>query len=377
MDQAQAIEVLNQLLDQSAIPIAIADWQGRITVFNAASETLTGYTAAEVIGETAAMFYESPAVAAEIRRRAAEDGKIEDFETVLVGKGARKIPVSLVATVLVNEAGEPIGMMALIKDLSERRGLEDSLRLAKQRADFSNDLMTHDIRNYAQTIGGYIETLLAGHLGAVQPDQARLLKVCRRQAQRIVGLTDNLQLLVRAHEDYQAEDLPVRQSWPLDSAVDDAFRRIRDLYSERHIVLHRAIPGGCAVQACVHFPHVLNNLFANAVGHNPSKSPQIWISAEPITLSGGPGWSIGVADDGPGVGSHCRARLVETNRPFEPGESGVGLWVIRALVQNCGGTLRCEDRLDGSPDEGTRFVTELHATPDSRLAAIPTSEPSP
>lgn len=377
MDQSQSVEVLHRLLNQSTLPIAIADWRGRLTVFNAALERLTGYDAEEVLGEPAAMFYDSPAVAEEIRLAAVEEGKIEDFEAVLVGKNGRKIPVSLMATVLLNEAGEPFGMMALIQDLTERRGLEDSLRSTVERADFSNDLMTHDIRNYAHTISGYLETIVAGQVGAVEPEQARLLKVCRRQAQRIEGLIHNLQLLIQAHGGCQNGEAPEMQSWPLASAVKDAVRRTRELYSERPLVIHRAIPEGCAVLACAHFPEVMKNLFANAVGHNPSGEPRIWVTADPISVNGDPGWAIGVADDGPGIRPEERERLLDTTRPFQRGDSGVGLWVIKALLHKCGGTLRCEDRVDGAPELGTRFIAQLRAVPDGNIATTPTQEPAP
>ncbi len=377
MDQTQAIEVLHRLLDQSTLPVAIADWKGRLTVFNSALEQLTGYGAQEVLGERAAMFYESSAVAEEIRQRATKDGKIEDFETLLLGKHGRKIPISLMATVLLGESGKPFGIMALIKDLTERHGLEDSLRLTSQRADFSNDLMTHDIRNYAQTISGYLETMLAGQVGAVGPDQSRLLKVCRRQAQRIEGLINNLQLLLKAHDGCQVGVVPEFQNWPLAPSIQTALGRTRELYSDRQVALIQTLPDDCEVLACVHFPQVLNNLFANAVGHNPSQEPRIWVTADPIIVNDAPGWAIGIADDGPGISPEIRARLMDTNRPFQRGDSGVGLWVIKALLHKCGGTLRCEDRVDGAPDRGTRFIALLRAVPDEDPVTHSAQETSP
>lgn len=377
VNEAQTIAVLYRLLEQSTLPIAIADMKGRVTVFNAAAERLTGYAAEEVLGEPVALFSDSPAVTAEIADRVLEDGKIEDFETTLRSKDGRRIPISLMATMLADESSEPFGMMALIKDLSERHGLEESLRLAKQRADFSNDLMTHDIRNYAQTIGGYLDALLAGQVGGIQAPQARILKVCRRQAQRIEGLIDNLQLLLHAHDGCQAGEQTALQAWPLAPALENAFKRTRDRFAERHVVLHRSIPADSAVLACVHFPRVLDNLFANAVGHNPSHEPHIWITAESATVNGAPGWAIGVADDGPGIGPESRTRLLNTSRPFEPGDSGVGLWVIKALLHNCGGTLQCEDRVDGEPEKGTRFIALLSAAPEPALAQAPPPEDTP
>jgi PAS domain S-box-containing protein len=377
LEPAHSIAVLCKLLDQSTLPIAIADWQGRITVFNAATERLTGYRAAEVLGEPASMFYESPAVTEEIRIRVVEDGKLEDFETVLLGKGGRRIPIRLMATRLQDESGAPFGMMALMVDLTERKGLEDALRLAVRQAGFSNDLMRHDIRNYAQTIGGYLETLLAGQVGALRPEQARVLKVCRRQAQRIEGTIDNLQVLLRAYERCQSGDGPTLQPLDLAPAVEDAFRRVRDLYAERHVVIHRALPEGCAVLACSHFQRVLDNLFVNAVGHNPAAEPRIWVTADPAQVDGSPGWAVGVADNGPGIGPECRARLLDTARPFEPGDSGVGLWVIKALLHNCGGALHCEDRVAGAPDQGTRFIARLRASGAPDPAALGAQELTP
>ncbi|MFH2009420.1 MAG: PAS domain-containing sensor histidine kinase [bacterium] len=361
MDKDQAVEVLGKILEHARVPIAVADSKGMVTLFNSAVEQLTGYSRADVVGLSVNLFYESLEIPRQIRELVLRDGSVEDFETTLLGKDGRRIPVSLVVTRLVDSRGEPIGMLAIIVDLTERRRLEATLRDAVARADFSNDLLTHDIRNYAQTIGGYLETLLDGKLGDLPDPQLRLLSICRRQAQRIDGLIGNLQLLLKVAGCSEDSPAPLLMATPLVGVLDRALQDVRTLYSERRIETDVDVSGDVAVLACTHFPHVLHNLLINAVGHNPAETPHLWIRAAPIDLNGRAGWAIAVADNGPGVPLSMRERLMDPAIRFDRRESGVGLSVIKALVQRCGGRFRYEDRVAGDPGAGARFLVDLPA----------------
>ena len=99
----------------------------------------------------------------------------------------------------------------------------------------------------------------------------------------------------------------------------------------------------------------VTNLVANAVRHAP-EGTRIWVAARRVDDD----WvEVAVTDQGDGVPAELRQWLLE---PFRRGpgstSSGVGLAIVRAVVEAHGGTLV----LDDAPDGGTRarFTLPVH-----------------
>ena len=104
---------------------------------------------------------------------------------------------------------------------------------------------------------------------------------------------------------------------------------------------------------------LLRNLLENARRYGTS---DIEVQLVPVTESARAWVRLSVCDRGPGVPPDLRERIFE---PFYrlPGASereggvGLGLSLVRAIVQRHGGSVRCEDREGG----GARFVVMLPA----------------
>lgn len=104
---------------------------------------------------------------------------------------------------------------------------------------------------------------------------------------------------------------------------------------------------------------MLRNLLENARRYGTS---DIQVGLTRVTRDGQPWLRLNVADRGPGVPEALRDRIFE---PFYrlPGASereggvGLGLALVRSIVQRHGGDVHCEDRVDG----GANFVVMLPA----------------
>jgi CheY-like chemotaxis protein len=99
---------------------------------------------------------------------------------------------------------------------------------------------------------------------------------------------------------------------------------------------------------------VFANLIANAIHASPDGG-RIRVAARPVAAN----VEFSIEDEGAGVPRELRDRIFE---PFfttkAPGHgTGLGLSVTHGIVAAHGGTIRCEDRLDGR--RGARFVVVL------------------
>ena len=107
----------------------------------------------------------------------------------------------------------------------------------------------------------------------------------------------------------------------------------------------------------VRFRQALDNLIVNALFHGSGVEPVVVRAA-----AEGDAASVSVADRGPGIAVKDHARIFESGVRLDerrPG-SGLGLAVVRAIVEAHGGSLR----LDSSPGEGSTFTITLPRVQD-------------
>jgi signal transduction histidine kinase len=106
---------------------------------------------------------------------------------------------------------------------------------------------------------------------------------------------------------------------------------------------------------------VVGNLLENAVRHG---SGTVTICAEPIGEgdSSGPGASVTVTDEGEGIPQEARDRVFTRFwRSGRRGGTGLGLYIVRGLVEAHGGRIE----VGQGPSGGARFRFVLPAaTPD-------------
>jgi signal transduction histidine kinase len=114
--------------------------------------------------------------------------------------------------------------------------------------------------------------------------------------------------------------------------------------SERHVEYQYQGPGEIAIVATRDELRVaLWNLVDNAVRHNDSDNPEVWVRTtrhpgETDSLE------IAVLDNGPGIPEAERKTITRGRETSLKHSSGVGLWTVRWIVRNLGGTISFEDR---------------------------------
>ena len=137
-EKMQPSEECYRLLVDSVIDYAIfmLDPTGFVVTWNTGAEHIKGYLAEEAIGKHFSLFYTAEDVASGKPERELElalaEGRIEDNGT-RVRKDGSCFWADVVITAVRNEAGELMGFVKVIRDMTKQRASELALREAEER----------------------------------------------------------------------------------------------------------------------------------------------------------------------------------------------------------------------------------------------------
>lgn len=248
--------------------------------------------------------------------------------------------------------GRITGAVASLVDITRLKLVENELRDAKAQSELYLDLMSHDINNMNHIGIGYLEMALG--TGHIRPEERQYLEKSLEVLLNSSKLIDNVRKLqqVRMHEmKYE----PVE--------VCDLLREIQSGYINmpgQDVTINLYPVCHCTVSANALLRDAFSNIVGNAVKH--SRGPvTINISAFDIYEAGRRYCKIAIEDNGPGIPDNMKARLfARFDRSTKKSQGlGLGLYLVKVLIEDFKGRVWVEDRVPGDYTKGTRFVMVL------------------
>ena len=265
--------------------------------------------------------------------------------------------------VLPEAGGRAVRMMGVGMDITERKRLEDELReraqqlaAADRRKDEFLAMLAHELRNPLAPMCNALELLQRrpGDTGVVE--HARDLM--ERQVRHMVRLIDDLLDVSRI----TSGKVTLRKELvDLDSIVASAVETTRPLFeSRRHTLAVSLPPEGVWLEADpTRLAEVVANLLDNAAKYMV-EGGRVWLTAQ----RRGDELVLEVRDTGRGMSAdvlaHAFDLFTQGERTLDRAESGlgIGLTVVRSLVELHGGHVRAESE---GPDRGSVFTVTLPA----------------
>ncbi len=220
-------------------------------------------------------------------------------------------------------------------------------------ADVSHELMTP-----LTAIRGYLETLSMPGVVRDQATRERYVRIVTDETLRLEAIIGDLLDLARLEGggvEIEAADVPV--SWLFERVVE----RHGVVTSQRGITLTTSIePGAEHVRGDGRrLEQAVQNVVANAVRHTPDGG-RVEVAAAPVEG----GVRLRVEDTGPGIPpEHVplvfdRFYKVDQARPSDSAGSGLGLSIVKAIVERHGGRVSAATATGG----GARFDIVLPAS---------------
>ncbi|KKF40058.1 histidine kinase [Halorubrum saccharovorum] len=237
----------------------------------------------------------------------------------IVGSSGRH-PYEVTVRCIADGHGRPTGEVVVFHDVGEYLGQQ-------QRLDVLNRVFRHDVRTETNLITGYADRLRA------DPTDEHALNVVKRSASRILDLSERTRTASELFDPMAKSSPPVA----LDALVEEVASGLRHEFPDANVSVESDVP---PVRVPAVLRVVAESLCSNAVRHNDSEPPSVWLSA-----AADDGWvDLSVADDGPGIDDAEREVLKRgTETPLEHG-SGLGLWIVKWGTDQVGGSVSFEDR---------------------------------
>jgi signal transduction histidine kinase len=233
------------------------------------------------------------------------------------------------------------------REITAKKEAEKNTQEARDRAELYLDLLGHDLNNIHQGIIISLElALTADNL----PENIReSLKTSLEQVNRGVNLISNVQkfsTIIESPTDFEElEVLPV---------LKQAEQIVRSSAPHRNIEINFTILDRTSkVIADDFLVDAFFNILHNSVKHDSKNTVVIDVSVEQQQDSGVT--LIQFEDRGPGIDDKTKKDLL--NR-FESGlkvGTGMGLTVVKRIMNRYGGTIQIADRVEGDYSQGVSF----------------------
>ena len=383
-EQTRTRAILETALDA----IISMDHNGRIVEFNPAAERMFGYPRSDAIGRELGGLIVPAALRSQHRTGLKNylergHGPFIDrrVETYAVRANGQEFPVEISITRVPTNPPMFTGFVRDVTDRVEaeqqRRALlhaELNARRVAESANHAKDeflaTLSHELRTPLNAIVGWTRMLLDGILD--EQSARRALTIIDRNAQAQTKLVTDLLDVSRIITGKLSLNLrPV----DLASVVGAALDTVRPAAEVKHIRLASTLTGSAHVMIgdFERLQQVVWNLLSNAIKFTPEQGVvEIQLSAP-----GNGKLRVTVTDSGigitPDVLDHIFDRFwqADGSPTRQHGGLGLGLAIVRSVVDQHGGTVRAESAGLG---KGTRFVVELPELSHPSVAPAPDTD---
>jgi PAS domain S-box-containing protein len=355
-DSAKRLGELAAIVSSSDDVILSKDLNGIITSWNDAATRVFGYTADEMIGTSILRLIPEHLHADEktIIQSIRAGRPVEHFETVRQTKDGRLIDVSLTVSPVKDANGEIIGASKILRDISHRRHMEQSLLQAEKIAATGRMAATiaHEVNNPLEAV---MNLLFLLRPKIVDEEGINFLATAESELERVSHIARQTLGYYREHasarlaslEEITEHALTIYEPRCLSTGI--TIERI--LSPSRKLVIRRG-----------EMMQVASNLITNAIYAMPAGGT-LSVSVHD-TQTPAEGVVLSVADNGVGIAADVLPKVFDaffTKRPSVG--TGIGLFIAKQFVEGHGGQITIDSHTEPERHGTMVRVFLPHSTP--------------
>ncbi|MBD3341834.1 MAG: PAS domain S-box protein, partial [Candidatus Lokiarchaeota archaeon] len=252
--------------------------------------------------------------------------------------------------------------LIILTDITEKKKTEEKIRESEkryreayERENFYKDLFAHDMNNILQGILTSLDIFEMNFYKKNNVFQSEtILKELRNQINRGSSLVENVRKFSKL--DDSEKDL---KNINVYEVIEQAISSIRESSRDReiNIQLEKATEQ-TIIKADDFVIDVFENLLYNAIKHNYKNLVQITIKISEINTDARKRLKLEFIDNGRGIPDSKKKSIFE--RGFNQDKSvsgmGLGLSLVKRILNKYGAEIRVEDRITGKYQEGSNFI---------------------
>jgi two-component system phosphate regulon sensor histidine kinase PhoR len=330
--------------------VLAVDTEENIISLNRAAARLLGIQLDQALGRSVLEIVRNPELFDFVKFALSENApqNRQPVEMEIVFHGDQELFLQAHASSLHGAAGEKIGALVVLNDVTSLR------RLETVRRDFVANV-SHELRTPITSVKGFVETLLENPPENPQ-ERERFLRIVATHADRLNAIIEDLLSLSRIEQETEKAEIVLTAGKVADvilSAVDACTAKAES----RRISIEHTCTGDTV--ASINPPlleQAVVNLIDNAIKYSePGSGVQVKCSTEEHRVS------IAIHDQGCGIASEHLPRLferfyrVDKARSRKLGGTGLGLAIVKHIVQAHGGEIAVESALG----RGSTFTIHL------------------
>jgi len=339
------------LFEDSRDAIYITTKDGKFLDANQALLDLFGYSREEVLNRiNVKETYRSLADRERFQQEVEAKGSVRDFEVVLRKKDGSEMDCLLTSSVRRSLKGDILGYQGIIRDITERKQMEEALKESSEKIKRFAYSISHDLKSPAIGIFGLTRRLHQNYAHLLDEKGKSTCDHVLKTAEQIATLAEQIMVYISSKENpLTIESIDLKQ----------ATQTIREEFSARlsvrgiRWVEPEDLPAIRCDRLCM--LRVLRNLVDNALKYGGDDLSRLTVgyaeSEESHVLS--------LTNNGAVIDGAAAERIFQ---PFHRSESsrgmtgvGLGLAIVQELAERHGGTVWVRS----SPDEGTTFFISI------------------
>ncbi|MHA1169650.1 MAG: PAS domain S-box protein, partial [Candidatus Hodarchaeales archaeon] len=351
---------LQHYLNISGVMFFALNTDGTVNMINKKGCEILGFSEEEIIGKNWFDSFILPGDAGSQKERfikimKGEIAPAKYSENYIITKNGQKRLIIMHNSLIKNHKDEIIGSLSSGEDITDTKRIETSFKEQIEETELFLNIITHDLKNYYLISKGFNELIISKNdLNRLEIEN--FAKKSNESITKAITLLDNISILMRDRLDKTYELYPVN----IKEIVDGVKTKVTTLFSSKKIQYIEDINPDIFILADSLFEYLVLNLITNAVKNDDNDVVQIEISTNNDT---GDNCLLTVSDHGHGIPPEIRKDLFSRYTEFRKKGtgSGLGMHIIKTLVNRYGGNMIIENRVLGNHEKGTIIKVLLNS----------------
>jgi len=345
-----------------------ASIDGIILEISPSIESFSKYRREDLIGKSLYQLYANPDERDGLVKRIIRDGRVSEYELHLTDKDGARLICSINTMIVKNDKGEPHKLVGVVRDISERKRIENEKKELKERLLRSQKMeslgllaggVAHDLNNVLSGIVSYPDLLLMD-LPIDSPLRRPLLTI-QKSGQKAADIVQDL--LTLARRGVSTSEVLNLNDIILDYLKSPEYHQLLNYYPSLSVETNLENALLNIKGSPIHLKKAIMNLVSNAA-EAQSSCGKIVISTynkyidipikEYEEIREGDYAVLEVADNGAGIADEDLSRIFEpfySKKAMGRSGTGLGMAVVWGSVQDHNGYINLESTVGG----GTTF----------------------